>query len=73
MKSWLTTRDVADALSIHPVTVRRCLEDGRIHGHKQGPHWRVHPDVPELVLTGKDTREPCGCARVTPLRAVRSA
>lgn len=73
MKSWLTPRDVADQIGMHRVTIYRLLEDGRMHGHKAGSRWRVHADVPDLWLTGGDTREPCGCSRVTPLRTARSA
>lgn len=68
MADWLTARQVADAIGAHPVTVRRLLEDGRMHGHKPTRQWRIHPDVPDLWVTGGDTRQPCGCARVTPLR-----
>lgn len=68
MTAWLSAREAADELGMHPVTVRRLLESGQLHGHKPSSRWRIHPDVPDLWVTGRDTREPCGCARVTPLR-----
>lgn len=68
MTDWLTAQQVADAVGAHIVTIRRALESGRIHGHKPGRSWRIHPDVPDTWVRGGDTRQPCGCARVTPLR-----
>lgn len=70
---WITPQQVADELGEHVVTIWRRLEDGRMHGHKPAKRWHIHPDVPELWVTGGDTRQPCGCARVTDFRRRKTA
>lgn len=41
---WFDTRQAADHAGRHPVTVRRALESGQLHGGqaKTGGRWRIH-------------------------------
>lgn len=43
MDELLTTNEVAKSLKRHPVTIRRALEDGTLHGIQRstGAQWRV--------------------------------
>ncbi len=60
----LTVAQVAEVAQRHPVTVRKALEDGRLHGTQlkvRGP-WRVREDCLDAWLDGdlcqhqRDTR-----------------
>jgi excisionase family DNA binding protein len=53
-------RYVAEALSLHPETVRDCLRNGRIMGFRIGSHWRVRHDVLSDLLT-KGVPLACDC------------
>lgn len=46
MTSPLTAPQAAEIAQRHPVTVRRALESGELHGSQRGRggHWRIHPD-----------------------------
>ncbi|GEP38845.1 hypothetical protein NPS01_25080 [Nocardioides psychrotolerans] len=51
---WLSTREVATETGRHPVTVRRALESGVLHGgqSKAGASWRVHRDCMSAWVLG---------------------
>jgi hypothetical protein len=50
----LTVAEVASATRRHPVTVRRALEDGTLHGAQRvvGGRWTVHEDCAEAWADG---------------------
>lgn len=54
---WLTKRQTAERTVRHPVTVRKALEAGDLHGgqRKAGAAWRVHRDCVAAWALG----EPC--------------
>jgi excisionase family DNA binding protein len=54
---WLTTRQAADRVGRHPVTVRRALEAGDLHGGQTAANcsWRIHRDCVDAWALG----EPC--------------
>lgn len=41
-KEILTTKEVADYLSLHPLTVHRYAREGKIPAFKIGTDWRFH-------------------------------
>lgn len=65
MNEWLTTAQVADLTQRHPVTVRKALEGGVLHGHqvKRRGRWSVARAAVDAWLTGGDGRAACGCDR----------
>jgi excisionase family DNA binding protein len=54
---WLTTAQAAERTARHPVTVRRALEAGELHGGQRvkGGPWRIHRDCVDAWVLG----EPC--------------
>jgi excisionase family DNA binding protein len=42
IKEILTTKEVADYLNIHPLTVHKYARDGKIPAFKIGTDWRFH-------------------------------
>lgn len=71
MAEWLTTAEVAQRTKCHPVTVRRALESGDLHGHQhmRRGHWRVAAESADAWSKGQDSRTPCCGTRVTRLRS----
>jgi hypothetical protein len=69
----LTVAEVAEATRRHPVTVRRALEAGELHGTQstKGGRWTVREDCAEAWADGK----PCEhqAANVTPIKRRRTA
>jgi hypothetical protein len=64
----LTSAEVAAATRRHPVTVRRALEDGTLHGTQRvvGGRWAVLPECAEAWASGV----PCAHrTNVVPLRS----
>lgn len=53
---WLTTEQAAERAGRHPVTVRRALEAGALHGgqSKAGGRWRIHVDCLDAWVLGTD-------------------
>lgn len=51
---WFTTAQAADHADRHPVTVRRALESGELHGGQQkaGSRWRIHRHCLDAWLLG---------------------
>jgi PTS system nitrogen regulatory IIA component len=41
-KEILTTKDVADYLNLHPLTVHKYAREGKIPAFKIGTDWRFH-------------------------------
>lgn len=64
----LTVAEVAEATRRHPVTVRRALEAGELHGSQsgRGGRWTVREDCAEAWAE----RRPCEHqpSKVTPIR-----
>jgi hypothetical protein len=63
---WLTVEQVAGKTGKHPVTLRRALECGELHGHqrKRRGRWQVHPEAVNAWIRGMDGPAACGCKRV---------
>ena len=38
---WLSVKEIADSMGLHPRTVQRLLIRGELQGHKFGNQWRV--------------------------------
>lgn len=55
----LTVEQVADALQVEPVTVRRMLKRGDLRGLKlSGKEWRIRPEDLEAYIQSKLTDIP---------------
>ncbi|MDD4893761.1 MAG: helix-turn-helix domain-containing protein [Candidatus Omnitrophica bacterium] len=54
-KEILTTKEVAEYLSIHPLTVHRYAREGKIPGFKIGTDWRFHRKYLEKWIKQKLT------------------
>lgn len=52
-KEILTTKEVAEYLSIHPLTVLRYARQGKIPGFKIGTDWRFHKKYLEKWIKQK--------------------
>ena len=50
-----TTREVADYLHLHPLTVHRYARDGKIPAFKIGTDWRFHKKFIEQWIREKVT------------------
>jgi hypothetical protein len=64
----LTVAEVAAGTRRHPVTVRRALEDGTLHGNQRvkGGRWTVQPECADAWVDGV----PCSHrSNVVPLRS----
>lgn len=64
----LTVAEVAEAVRRHPVTVRKALEAGQLHGAQsvKGGRWTVREDCAEAWVEGDKC--PHQLAKVTRLR-----
>lgn len=51
---WLTTVEAAAHARRHPVTIRRALEAGDLHGYQRGKfsHWLVRPACLDAWIEG---------------------
>lgn len=51
---WFATGQAAEHTGRHPVTVRRALEAGELHGGqpKAGARWRIHRDCLDAWALG---------------------
>jgi len=52
-KEILTTKEVADYLSIHPLTVHKYAREGRIPAFRIGTDWRFHKKYIERWIREK--------------------
>jgi excisionase family DNA binding protein len=52
----LTPAEVAEQLQLHPNTVRRFLNEGKIRGKWIGRVWRVEPSAIDEYLAGLEGR-----------------
>jgi excisionase family DNA binding protein len=52
-KEILTAKEVAEYLSIHPLTVHRYAREGRIPAFKIGTDWRFHKKYIERWIREK--------------------
>ena len=43
-KEVLTVKDVAEYLDVHPMTIYKYVQDGKIPAFKVGASWRVRKD-----------------------------
>lgn len=43
-KKVLTIKDVAEYLSVHPMTIYKYVKEGRIPAFKIGVNWRIRED-----------------------------
>lgn len=55
---WLDVAQAADHCGRHPVTIRRALQAGALHGHQARTHgrWRIHVDCLDSWCGGKACR-----------------
>lgn len=57
----MTVEEVADALKVHPESVRRWLREGRLDGYRISRRggWRIRPDsVQQLLETSTEEFAP---------------
>jgi chromosome partitioning protein len=53
--NWLTIKDITNRLKLHPNTVARYIQEGRLKGVKVGKSYRVREsDLAEFIGTNKD-------------------
>ena len=52
-KEILTTKEVAEYLNLHPLTVHRYAREGKIPAFKIGSDWRFHKKYIESWIRGK--------------------
>jgi len=52
-KEILTAKEVADYLSIHPLTVHKYAREGKIPAFKIGTDWRFHKKYIEMWIRQK--------------------
>jgi len=52
-KEIMTTREVAEYLNLHPLTVHRYARAGKIPAFKIGTDWRFHKKYIEEWIRGK--------------------
>lgn len=52
-KEILTTKEVADYLNLHPLTVHRYAREGKIPAFKIGTDWRFHKKYIERWIKRK--------------------
>ena len=60
-KEIMTTKEVAEYLSIHPLTVHKYARAGKIPGFKIGTDWRFHKKyiekwIHEMLVSNKGMR-----------------
>lgn len=67
MAARLTSAQAAAAAQKHPVTIRRALESGRLHGAQvvTGGRWLIREDCLDAWLDGRD------CEHRTNVRPIR--
>ena len=51
-----TIDEVAEALKLHPYTVRRLCREGKIPGVKFGGQWRFHKKAIDNILLTKQKK-----------------
>ena len=49
----MTTKDVAEYLKLHPLTVHRYAREGKIPAFKIGTDWRFHKKYIDKWIRGK--------------------
>ena len=62
-KEILTTKEVADYLHVHPLTVHKYAREGKIPAFKIGTDWRFHRKyiqrwIKEKLATNAEIRKP---------------
>lgn len=73
---WLTVPGAAARAHRHPVTLRRVLESGELHGHqrRRGGRWQIHVASLDAWVQGeRNTFSPCGCSETARRRARRAS
>ncbi|MCM8797154.1 MAG: helix-turn-helix domain-containing protein [Candidatus Omnitrophica bacterium] len=55
MKEILTTKEVAEYLKIHPLTVHKYAREGKIPAFKIGTDWRFHKKYIERWIKEKSS------------------
>ena len=48
-----TVEEVAEMMKVHPRTVYRMLDQGRLKGFKFGAAWRITQDEVDAILRGE--------------------
>ena len=48
-----TIEEVAEALKLHPYTVRRLCREGKLPGFKVGGQWRFHKESIDKFIKSK--------------------
>lgn len=56
LEQFLTIKDVADLLSVHPMTVYRLLKQGRLPGVRLGGVWRFSRQAMERWESDQERR-----------------
>ncbi len=62
-KEILTAKEVAEYLSIHPLTVHKYAREGKIPAFKIGTDWRFHKKHIERWIKEKSVYNPTGKTR----------
>ena len=54
-RTWLNVLQAAQYVGHHPVTLRRALESGKLHGaqRKAGGHWRIRAGCLDAWVAGR--------------------
>lgn len=63
---WLGVAEVARRAARHSDSVRRDLENGRLHGHQRcfRGRWTVHVDAVDAWIRNEPSAPACGCSEV---------
>lgn len=70
---WLTVADYAEAMGMHPATVRRLCVKGELPAEKTGATWRIYYEPPGQVMRLDEATEDAVSASVTACTAVLDA
>jgi|WetSurMetagenome_2_1015567.scaffolds.fasta_scaffold1425051_2 excisionase family DNA binding protein len=63
VKPIMTTKEVAEYLNIHPLTVNKYAREGKIPAFKIGTDWRFHKNYIENWIREKVTHNVAGKER----------
>lgn len=74
MKIRLTVTEVAEATRRHPVTIRRALEAGHLHGAQRSVHgtWMILEECAEAWADHVPCEHQAAKKNVTPIRRKRA-
>jgi excisionase family DNA binding protein len=75
MTDWLSTKQVAEKVGHHLVTVQRAAESGELHGHqpRRNCSWRFSAEAVDAWIRGMDGPTACGCQNLRLLQRRRAS